>query len=503
MVDRLHIDSTFSRLQEEFVQQYKTIFSDDLAPRTVVVIPSLTLDHQILSKIKGHFYYEERMLCMLMLLKLPETHITFVTSIPISSLIIDYYLHMLPGITAQHAKKRLTLLSCYDAGSLPLTHKILHRPKLIDRIRKSLPAGNAGHIIFFNVTAAEKELAVQLNLPIYGCDPALNDLGTKSGSRELFKECGITAPFGFENLKSGSDIIDALYTLKVAKPDLQKAVVKMNDGFSGDGNAVFYYNDAPADQDKLHGWITENIMNQLRIVAKKLKYENFMAKFEKMGGIVEEFITGYEVLSPSVQLRINPIGDICIISTHDQVLGGESGQVFLGATFPAKKEYATDLADISMKLGEKMRDKGVLGRVGVDFMSAKDHDGWKHYAIEINLRKGGTTHPFLMLQFLTEGHYHQDIGRYMLYDGTERFYFATDNIQSPKYKGLTPLDLIDIAMHHGIHFDHAKGEGVMFHLISALSQFGKIGLVSIGKSQENALTYYHKAIEVLNKETTD
>jgi len=499
--DYNQMESTFQDLQKQFVHQYASIFDDNLAPRSVVVIPSLTLDSQILSKIKGHFYYEERMLCMLMLLRMPETRLTFVTSIPISSLIIDYYLHMLPGITTEHAKSRLTLLSCYDAGSVPLTTKVLRRPRLIQRIKKSIIHDNAGHLIFFNVTEAEKELAVKLNLPIYGCDPALNYLGSKTGSRQLFKECGVNTPSGYENIISESDIIHTLFLLKKENPHLQKAVIKVNEGFSGDGNAIFYYKNAPSDEDEWAAWIKENIKTNTRIVAKKLTYEKFVHKFEKMGGIVEEFIDGDTVNSPSVQIRINPLGEICIISTHDQLLGGESGQVYEGATFPANVEYAQNLAEISYALAAKMSDKGVRGRFGIDFISKKTEQGWQHYAIEINLRKGGTTHPFLMLQFLTNGNYDPEKGSFELSDGTQRFYFATDNLQKEKYKGLTPLDLIDIAMHHGLHFDHSKEEGVMFHLISALSQFGKIGLVSIGKTSERAIEFYKQVVAVLDKET--
>ena len=202
-----------------------------------------------------------------------------------------------------------------------------------------------------------------------------------------------------------------------------------------------------------------------------------------------------------MQVRINPVGEICIISTHDQVLGGESGQVFIGATFPAKEDYAVELSKISIKLAEKMKSKSVLGRFGIDFMSIKQNDIWQHYAIEINLRKGGTTHPFLMLQFLTNGIYIQDTGEYLLSDGNKRYYFATDNLQKEQYKGMTPPDLLDIVMYYGLHYDHKKEEGVMFHLISALSQFGKLGLVSIGKTPERAMAYYFKVIEVLDKET--
>lgn len=496
-------DDIFDQLQAQFAIQYQHIFDDKLAAKTVVVIPSLTLDHQILSKIKGHFYYEERMLCMLMLLRMPETRLTFVTSIPIPSLIIDYYLHMLPGITPHHARNRLTLLSCYDAGNLPLTVKILDRPRLIERIKKSIDNPNAAHLVFFNTTDAEKKLANELHLPIYGCDPKYNYLGSKSGCRQFYKACDIPVPFGYENIHSEDEIIKALTNIRMQFPSLAKAVVKINEGFSGDGNAVFYFKDAPEDVSKTEDWIKNNLKQNLKIVAKKLKYSNFIEKIKSTGGIVEIFVDGEIVKSPSVQCRINPLGEVCIISTHDQVLSGENNQVFVGATFPADEAYAISLAKMTYKLGVAMRDLGVLGRFGIDFMSVKNYNEWEHYAIETNLRKGGTTHPYLMLQFLTDGHYDPETGKYLLPDGGTRCYFATDNLQSDQYKGLTPLDLIDIVMHHGLHYDHSTKEGVMFHLISALSQYGKIGLVSIASTPERAMLFYHNVLEVLNKETSN
>jgi hypothetical protein len=495
------LDILFQSLQNQFAAQYADIFNNNLAPRSVVVIPSLTLDHQILSKIKGHFYYEERMLCLLMLLRMPETKLTFVTSIPISPLIIDYYLHMLPGVTFHHARNRLTLLSCYDASNIPLTEKILHRPRLINRIKRSTNHGVPSHLVFFNVTEAEKELAIQLELPIYGCDPALNFLGTKSGSRLSFKECGVLTPNGFENLRSEEEICQALMQLKIQNPQLEKAVIKVNDGFSGEGNAVFSFTDAPANQATLKSWIRTNLKKETKVVAHKLKYGQFIEKFVEMGGIVEEFLTGDIITSPSVQVRINPLGEIFVISTHDQVLGGESGQVFIGATFPANQEYSTELASIGTQVGSLLRDRGVLGRFGIDFMSIKTENGWQHYAIEINLRKGGTTHPFLMLQFLTNGNYDPTSGEYYISDGSKRYYFATDNLEKEAYKGLTPQDLLDIVIYHGLHFDHSKEEGVMFHLISSLSQFGKLGLVCIGKTPERASEFYFNVVSVLDKET--
>ena len=58
-----------------------------------------------------------------------------------------------------------------------------------------------------------------------------------------------------------------------------------------------------------------------------------------------------------------------------------------------------------MVIGRRLAELGALGRFAVDFVVVQDNTGaWTPYAIELNLRKGGTTHPFLTLQFLTDGY---------------------------------------------------------------------------------------------------
>lgn len=490
----------FKKLQERFPPQFQNIFPDKLAPRTVVIIPSLTMDQEILSKVSGINHYEERLLCMLMLLRMPRTNVIYVTSETIDPIIIDYYLHMLPGITGYHALRRLTLLSCHDSSSKPLTKKILERPRLIKRIHDFIPPDHEAHMSCFNVTPLERSLAVRLQIPIYGCDPDLYELGSKSNSRKIFKECGILVPAGFEDLKSEEDIIQALAELKKQNPSLRKAVLKINDGFSGDGNAIFSFKGIEESANPKQ-WIKEHLKPQLKMVSEDLNYEMFLQKFKAMGGIVEEFIEGARKESPSVQCRITPSGEYDIISTHDQELGGESGQVYIGAQFPASKEYAVELGVLGKNVAAALAKKGVLGRFAIDFISVLEKEGWKHYAIEINLRKGGTTHPYVMLQFLTDGHYNSDEGVYYTSKGhLIRYYFCSDNLKSEKYIGLSPHDLIDIAMVNDLHYDGTSQEGVMFHLIGALSQYGKLGVVCIGSTPQRAREFYAQIVTVLEKE---
>jgi hypothetical protein len=284
--------------------------------------------------------------------------------------------------------------------------------------------------------------------------------------------------------------------LKTRNPLLTKAVIKMDDGFSGEGNALFSYQQSPVSGN-LKSWITSSI-HTMRCVADDLKHDEFMEKFKSMKGIVEEFIDGKVKMSPSVQCRISPLGKVDVVSTHDQALGGESGQVFLGARFPADPAYSVDIGKMANRIAARLRDHGVIGRFSVDFMSVREPEGWKHYAIEINLRKGGTTHPYLMLQFLTDGEYDAENGCYKMPNAQTRCYYATDNLKSERYHGLTPHDLIEIAICNDLHYDSASQEGVMFHLIGALSQFGKLGVVCIGKDQAAVDRIYNQTVRVLD-----
>lgn len=489
----------FHDIQRRFRQQFEEIFADKLAPRTVVIIPSFSLDEEILSKITGHIYYEERLLCLLMLLRMPLTKVIYVTSIPVDTVIIDYYLHLLPGITGLHARQRLVMFSCYDASPEPLSKKILARPRLIRRIRQNITDYNSAHLTCFNITSLEKTLAVQIGIPLFGTDPDMFYEGTKSGSRKIFRMAGAALPDGYEDLKTRDDVIKALAALKKDKPGLQKAAIKMNDGFSGEGNAIFHYPEF-RDKDSIEGIIDETLSLHLTILAKDLTEDLFFKKIYEMGGIVEAFIDAAIKASPSVQCLINPLRQIEVLSTHDQLLGGEDGQIFIGASFPANSEYNISLAAEGKKVGHALAQKGVLGRFAIDFISVKENNEWVHYAIEINLRKGGTTHPFFMLQFLTDGVYNSEKGEYLTAAGNKRFYFSTDNVSSSKYRGLTPHDLFDIAMFHSLMYDGAAQEGVIFHLVGALSQYGKLGMLCIGNTADKAKQYYDEVICVLDNE---
>jgi hypothetical protein len=126
--------------------------------------------------------------------------------------------------------------------------------------------------------------------------------------------------------------------------------------------------------------------------------------------------------------------------------------------------------------------------------------GWAPYAIELNLRKGGTTHPFLTLQFLTDGRYDPDTALFLTPRGHEKHLVATDHLEAAELRGLVPQDLFDIVARHGLHFDPSRQAGVVFHMISCLTEHGRVGLTAVGDTPGEADRRYRDAERILLEE---
>jgi PGM1 C-terminal domain len=497
----------FRQLQNQLRDRWQRIEQFDNSENDILVIPSLSLDQRQLLKIEGAHFYEERLLFSLIRLRNPRSRVVYVTSRPLPSIVIDYYLHLLPGIPFSHARDRLLLLSVYDASNRPLTQKLLERPRLLDRIRQALRPDKS-FMICYNSTAMERQLSVELGVPLLGLDPDLLYWGTKSGSRQIFQESGIPYPDGSQQVWNSEDLAVASAQLWERHPDLQRLVIKLNEGFSGEGNALLDLKrlQAMAPGQASHADRVAKIhdcFESISFQAKDETWANFSNRIQELGAIAEAFIEGEEKRSPSVQGRITPTGEVEILSTHDQILGGPDGQIFLGCSFPADAAYRLQLQEIGLQVGKTLAAKGALERYGVDFVAVRvGPDQWHLEAIEINLRKGGTTHPFMTLKYLTKGNYDLSSGLFYSQHGPAKYYIATDNLQKESYRGLLPNDLIDIVAHHQLHFDSSTETGSVFHLIGCLSEFGKLGLTSIGNSPQQAEEIYNHVIATLDQETT-
>ena len=300
---------------------------------TLLVIPSITFPEVELRKIVGIQFYEERMLCLLLLLRNPRLRVVYVSSLPIDSFIVDYYLSFLPD--PESARDRLELIAVRDDEPRALTYKLLDHPEIMKSIRDAIDDPGEACAVVFNVTPAEQALCRSLGVALYGPHADLIPLGSKSGSRKMARDAGVPVLEGAEDLTSLADIESAIVTMRGRRPQAGAAVIKLNNGFSGQGNAII-------ELERVTSPLTAT---ETLFCAENESWASYLPKVEAEGAIVEELTRGTGTVSPSVQLRILPDGSSEVVSTHDQILGGPDDQVYLGCRFPASEAYRAPIQD--------------------------------------------------------------------------------------------------------------------------------------------------------------
>jgi hypothetical protein len=451
-----------------------------LPGRSLIVVPSRDPERDE-PQAKSHAY-EERLLCVLQMLRDEALSIVYVTSSAVSSATVDYYLSLLPARLRWSARHRLTMLSADDGSRRSLSAKVLAQPGLLDEIRAAVPDPALAQLMPYDTTDCERDLALALDIPMYGADPRHRHLGTKTGCRELFARAGVPHPLGVERIAGTGDAIAAIAQLRARRPRIAQVVMKLNEGVSGRGNAIVDLSGlpAPGTAEELVG-IGERL-SAMAVEAADLTVDEYLRRLGEIGGIVEERITGTDVRSPSVQLNLTPGGEVEIVSTHDQLLGGPSGQSYLGCCFPAEREYARTITAIAQRVGTELGRAGVIGRCAIDFVVARDRRGkWRPYAIELNLRKGGTTHPFLAATLLADG----DCGHYV----------ATDYLE---VDGLSGESAVAMLAAHGLSFDPRRRAGVVLHMLGAGPTLGRIGATAMAPTAAEARGLYDRTAELLS-----
>ena len=446
-------------------------------PHTVVALPSFSLD----SSVYEHYGdrvppLENRFLHCLLLLRRPEVRLVYLSSRPVPPAVLDGYLAMLPP----DAVERLHLLSPGDDSARALACKVLDRPDLVAAVRAVAASGPAV-IEAWNVTEAERDLALALDIPVFGTAPELRSLATKSNGRRLFRGAGVPVPRGVEDVHDVAEVAAAIAALRADGPLPGGVVVKLDDSVAGDGNVVL-----PAAA--LDGDVAA-------VVAAALP--PWYVEVLRRGGIVEERVTGTDFRSPSCQADVTPDGDVVVLATHEQRLGGPDAQVYEGCSCPADPGYAAELARHTTTTGRALAAEGARGRFAVDFVVCRDASGWRVVALEINLRKGGTTHTLGLTRLLAGATYDAEAGTLRDPGGRPVHYAATDNLVDPAWQQRTPSEVRAALERAGLSYDPATGTGVVPHLLDCLPVDGRMGYTAIGPDPTSVADLERRLLDAL------
>lgn len=455
-------------------------------PHTVVVLPSYSVSDSLLAHYAHRIPALEhrQLLSLLMLPRTPGMRIVFVTSLLPERRVLDYYLSLVPRGRRRDMEERITIIEVPDPTPRSVTAKLLDRPDLMATIR-SMTCDRLAYIDPWNVTPLEMEVARRLDLPLNGTAPELWPLGFKSNGRRVMRSAGVPLPPGQEDVHTVEEAVSAAEAIRRRHPGAAGVVIKSDNSGTGDGNRVIRFADAP-DSDGL------------RRAVESL--EAWYLSDLELGAVVEELVVGPGFASPSVQVDIAPGGGVQVLSTHDQVLTGNHGQVYAGCRFPANPGYRDELTTYGAAVGDILAARGALGRFCVDFVAVQSAPGaWEIAGLEINLRKSGTTHPLSVLHNMVPGHYDLRSGRWLDLNDSERCYRSTDNLVDPQWQGRDAGDTIAAIRFAGLEFDRRSRTGVVLHMLCGLDIDGRLGLTAVGTSPHHAEQLFRAAESALSR----
>ncbi len=473
----------FAALQAKLGAALEANRPGSTTPHVLIALPSYSVSESLLSHYRDRIAsLEHRYFTAIVIpARIDTCEMVYISTKAPGPEVVEYSLSLVPEERRDDLRARIRIVEVPEDGTpRSVAGRLVDRPDLVSAIREHI--GDRPALIEpWNVTENEVNLALALDVPINGTRPELRPLAFKSAGRRLFARVGVPAPLGREDVRTTEDVVDAIRWIARQRPLLAGVVIKHDDSGAGDGNVVLDVRPMRHAGDPV-AWLTEQV---------EALPEWYREDLLRQGGIVEERIAGERFSSPSAQVDIRPSGDVVVLATHEQVLGGEGGQVYLGCRFPAHPAYAPRLAEHAARIGAALAAEGAVGRFSVDFVAAANAAGdWDVFAIEVNLRKGGTTHPYAALRNLVPGRYDVAAGQWVAEDGTNRAYASTDNLVDESWLGVEPGDVIDWVERAGLQFDPVTKVGTVLYMLAGLAIDGRCGVTAIARTPDEADEMY-------------
>ena len=274
-------------------------------------------------------------------------------------------------------------------------------------------------------------------------------------------------------------------------------MLKLNFGVSGQGNMKVRVSSKDWDSlsMKAKKVVVEESLDSGHCFNIKMTHFEFFERIVLEGAVVEEFVQGEILDSPSAQVFVSPMG-VELISTHRQILD-DKGQKFVGGEYPCLDQDKQYISGIALEIGESLKSKKVYGVTSIDFLVAGSAHERNYFVIELNIRKGGTTHPFMLSNIALRSDRYYNNGQLKGEDNRDYIYRSNDNFYPNRSLFKTEKSLINKVAKSGVLFCQKNKRGVVFHLLNSYEDIGKIGYTVIGKNKAEIDAVDHLLKQVL------
>lgn len=489
-------------IEDRLNRAVQALESDHGENVTLVCLPSLTFEPEHIKDILGISHYEMR--CLWEVLNASKDHVkvVFICSRPIQESILEDMLSNLPN--PQNARERVEVISVDPLNKFKgqtLVDKAMNNQKILNTLKRQFK-NELAVLRCFVTTEKEKHFAEELGIPFWGMDPELSFYHSKSGNHALFEQADIPRADHEREIKSLRSLKTAIKKLWSRWPYAKRFMFKFDHGVSGNGLALMdldvnynqFFDLSIGEKNKY----LDRLIQSLEFKGKKLSKKEFTSHLSQ-GAVLERFFEGENKTSPSGQAVIHPSGEIELLSTHEQILA-PCGVTYLGCKFPANSSYRKEVENYTYEVAQTLSFNGVIGPVSVDYLVVEENGKTPSiYAIEINIRQGGTTHPFQTASRILSASYNQETGSLEDANGHHRVYSSYDNLVLNGKHGRDIQALRDLLKDHGLIFNKKSKSGFVFHMVSALEEFGKCGYTLVARDQRQRATLEGKLFKLLEK----
>ncbi|XP_005470723.1 IQ motif-containing protein H isoform X4 [Oreochromis niloticus] len=463
--------------------------------RTIIHIPSLGYSQRKRLNLRGFDILQNTQMSRLCDIRDENVEVIYICPQHLGNDILDYYTSLLKcdGATdgantttarASSSVRRYIILTpeavdYFPTHNMCLSTLLKYSPQTLKHIR-NLIQGKQAYIVGGVAHMDDLAVADELGLAILGPEPAIaQHYSTKSGGRRLFVGAEIDVPPGQGDI----------YSLN------QETVL------------LRYLDEIPE-------WLTHYAQP-----AKTSCYPNwacFLKTFLRQGGVVEAYPPSNSVTCLTVDLLLEPGGEVTMLSCGDQLHGGCKLEA-IGSIVPQSSVHPETLNSICTRVGRACLQRCIVGYVSVDLVTFLDHNTMekKVWAVDLDITYSNQLAMTQMLLMMTGGTLNCRTGcleapipiREKCYEHQIVPKVPVENLCAVIGNHLVHSDLsmlynkvfLMMCNAHGIRFNKKTKQGTVFAFFDS-SERSSIGMITVSEDLQRALATFARHLSVIHQE---
>ncbi|XP_065135070.2 IQ motif-containing protein H [Paramisgurnus dabryanus] len=399
------------------------------AKRTIIHVPSLGYSQAHRLSLREFDLLQNIQMGRLCDIRDKNVEVIYVSPVSLGEDVLQYYTHLL-GLQAAielgdasapqtHCAKRFTILmpeglEYFSNKNMCLASILKYSPRTLKRI-KHLIQGKQAYMVAGITHIDDLAVSDDLEVPLLGTEPAVVHLyGTKSGGRRIFSSAGVNTPPGKWDIYTLEQLYEGLAQLMTEHMEVQRWLFKIDSEMGGQGTAycdVFHLRcHAWAQQQYKHHrseqWrmlmteVKKSVMKKFleevpHLLASYARPVNtscyptwacFLEHFLKEGGVIEAYPPSDNITCLTVDVLVEPGGDVCILSCGNQLHGPSKLEV-VGSTMPQTSICPDVLHSICMRVGQACQQRSIMGHLSLDLVTFMEPSNLEQqvWAVDLDL----------------------------------------------------------------------------------------------------------------------